>query len=91
MSKEIYKYLLPVEDLYSISIPVGAEILTVQSQNGGGCIWALVDPQSEKEKRHFETFGTGNPIPDATRKYIGTYQQNAGSLIWHVFELISLK
>ena len=87
MVQRIFKYQLPIEHLSSIEMPMGAQVLTVQSQNGGGCIWALVNPEAETVKRYFETYGTGHPVPEATRTYIGTYQQSGGSLIWHVFEL----
>lgn len=54
MNKTIYKYPLDVTDVQEIKLPVGAEILTVQAQNGTLCLWALVDPQGiEKETYNF--------------------------------------
>lgn len=46
--KKIYKYAIEITDDQDIVMPVGAKILTVQNQNGVPCIWAMVDPNSEK-------------------------------------------
>lgn len=80
----IWKFPLAVADSYQITIPKGAEILTVQRQHEQVCIWAIVDTNAEKERRVFEIHGTGNPMAVHTRKYIGTFQQ--GISVWHVFE-----
>lgn len=90
MFKRIWKYQLHTTDTQNLTMPVGAEILTVQTQNGP-CLWVLVDPDAEMEKRTIETFGTGHAIPDTPvgeRKYIGTYQLHNGALVFHVFELV---
>lgn len=86
MKKRIFKYELSVDGT-NISMPVGAEILTVQSQNRTLCLWALVDPEAAKEIRYFEVFGTGHPIgydAGVSREYIATVQD--GGFVWHVFE-----
>lgn len=87
--KTIYKYELLPDDKnpFEIKMPKGAEILTVQSQNGNAQIWAVVNTDSEMESRFFETFGTGHEMPDdrgVDRKYIGTFQ--LPPLVFHVFE-----
>ena len=86
--KRIYKYKLEVTDEQYIVMPAGAEILTVQTQFGQPCIWALVDidetPCDIEYK--FEIFGTGNPIDDDFEgKYIGTFQMAEGQLVYHLF------
>ena len=68
-------------------MPKGAEILTVQLQ-GVPCFWALVEPSAKNEKRTFIIHGTGHNISTENKKYIGTYQECEGSLVWHVFELV---
>ena len=73
-------------------MPKGAEILTVQTQNDTPCIWALVDPDSETETRHFEVYGTGHDIHcdmGIERKYINTFQIQYGLLVFHLFERIN--
>ena len=91
MEKIIWKYDCAVNDVVTIEMPVGAEILTVQSQHGNPRIWALVDPNNSTEKRYFEMFGTGHPINcdgGITKKYIGSFQLYDGDLIFHLFETI---
>lgn len=90
MKLTIWKFILETTDNQKIEMPKGSVILTVQNQHNSLCMWVLVDREAEKETRHFEVFGTGHPIKhDATmnRKYIGTYQLQGGSLVFHVFEL----
>ena len=89
MEKQIWKYEIVTTNTQSLTIPYGAEILTIQDQKGTLCMWVLVDPNEEKEKRVFEVFGTGQDIHydlGVSRKYIGTYQERAGHLIFHLFE-----
>ena len=88
MARVIWKFPISTTDIQSVDMPKGAEILTVQNQNDTPCIWALVDSENETVKRTFEIHGTGNPIDhDYNLKYIGTYQQLDGRLVWHLFEL----
>lgn len=92
MSKKNLKYQLQTFDIQRIEMPNGAEILCLQIQNKKPCIWVLADPEAELKKRTFEIFGTGHNVPEnAERKYIGTFQQFDGSLVFHCFELLKLK
>lgn len=89
MKKLIYKFELETTDNQTIKMPIGAEILTVQTQNEVPYLWALVDPTESGEKRYIEVFGTGHEVHydiGISRKYIGTYQLHGGSLVFHVFE-----
>jgi len=89
MNKTIWKFPLKVTDGQNISMPVGSEILTVQTQNEEPCLWALVDPKATTEIRFFEIFGTGHPVGydmGVSRKYISTFQLRGGALVFHVFE-----
>lgn len=91
MSKSIWKFPLETTDIQQIEMPVDAEILTIQTQAGQPCIWALVSPDAPKRKVAFEIFGTGHPVPEnGRRKYVGTYQLRGGSLVFHCFELLGL-
>ena len=84
--KQIWKY--KVENV--IEMPKGAEILSVQIQNGemfNACIWAKVNSENELEKRKFVIIGTGHSFDDTNMKYIGTYQD--GPFVWHLFENIN--
>jgi len=91
MSQKIYKYQLETEDVQTIEMPHGAEILTIETQNRKPCIWALVDTNAIITTRTFEIFGTGHTVPDnVNRKYVGTYQFQGGELVFHCFELIEI-
>ena len=87
MKKEIWKWLIEPNET-AVSIPVGAEILTIQEQHGEPRLWALVDPDAEKEERSFKVYGTGQLIKEKPGKYISTFQMHKGRLVFHVFELI---
>jgi len=85
--KTIWKFPINVVGHGFIAMPKGAEILTVQTQDDAPFIWAVVNPDAEKEDRYFEVYGTGHPIYQdmgVNRKYIGTFQQPP--LVWHLFE-----
>lgn len=87
--KSIFKYPLPATPKeFSFSLPVGAVILSVQTQNGAPTMWALVDDEATEETRRFIMFGTGWPIQLETERlrFIGTVQV-PGGLVWHYFEL----
>lgn len=82
----IWKFQLEVTDEQLIEMPVDAEILDVQTQNGIPCLWARVDPTAEKIKRSIITHGTGHVVPETTGIYLGSYQMEEGMLVCHVFE-----
>jgi len=87
MKKTIWKFPLALADLQNVMMPEGSEILTAQVQPGSGlCIWAIVNSESPLQRREIEVIGTGNPMPDAKRRYIATVQMVGGSLVWHIFE-----
>ena len=82
----IWKYPLEITDRQALSLPVGADILSVGNQNGTLMLWALVDPNNGVSARKIHIFGTGHQIgayPGKLR-FIGT--AFTGSLVWHVFE-----
>ena len=85
----IYKYPLKVEDYQVITMPKGAQILTVQAQRERPCIWALVDTDNDPEKRYFRIAKTGHPIrlKEKLLRYIGTFQLIGSDLVFHVFEI----
>lgn len=88
MDKGIFKYETYLTDRFELDMPVGAEILTVQVQNGRPFLWALVSPDSPKVQRSFRLIGTGHPVEDTISKesYIGTYQVGGGRYVFHLFE-----
>ena len=91
--KVIWKYEIQADEALNIQMPVGAEILAVQTQAGTPCIWVLVDPEEkETETRNFCTIGTGHHILEVegkTRVYRGTFQLQGGALVFHLFEWVN--
>ena len=86
----IYKYPIIIHDHISIEMPQGAKVLTVQMQRGIPCIWATVDPDNEPATKYFRLAGTGHPITERTSqllKYIGSFQMEEETLIFHLFEI----
>ena len=83
--KTIYKYPFRIDDSVSVTLPVGAQILSIQEQNGVPCIWAVVDPEAPFEKRRFYVRGTGHPMPDPPWHFLATVQ--FGPLVFHFFEV----
>lgn len=87
MKKAIWKFQIPIEDLFSLEMPKGAEILSAQNQYEGGVMWAICDEQAEKVQRTFRIYGTGHSINPDGHTYIGTFQVEYGRLVWHLFEI----
>ena len=84
--KTIHKY--PLSNLCeTISMPKGAEVLTVESKGGETFVWALVDECKPMEKRTFVTIGTGHDAGKYGDKltYIKTIFK--GVFVWHIFEV----
>lgn len=85
--RKIYKYPVEVADIQTILLPLGAQILSVQEQNGQPYIWAILDTETDSEPRRFRLYGTGHNIEtDNVLKYIGTFQLLCGRLVYHLFE-----
>jgi len=85
----IWKYELRVTDMQPVEMPKDAELLSVANQNGTLCMWVRVDADNDRETRHIEIIGTGNPIPQdmgVDRRFIGTAVINP--FVWHVFERV---
>ena len=86
---KVFKYPVPVQDRFSLNLPQGARILTVQEQHGEPQIWALVNPENVIETRNFCLAGTGHSIEENEENlnYIGTFQLYNGDFIEHLFEI----
>lgn len=82
---QIWKYDVPITGEFSLPLPLGAKVLTVQVQAGDPVLWALVDPDMHRKARRFSVVGTGNPAEHIrAARYVGTFQ--LGRFVWHVFE-----
>ncbi len=83
---QVWKYPLDLREYQTIEMPMGAELLTFQTQNDVATLWALVNETQNKTTRLFRIAGTGNPIDDKIKSYVGTVQMQNG-LVWHLFEI----
>jgi len=83
----IWKWTLTIDDKQILTIPKGAQFLTVQTQNGSPQIWALCDETAPKVMRSIAIYGTGHPIPKNPGQYIATFQLVNLGLVFHVFEI----
>lgn len=87
--RTVYKYVMhqPVE---VFEIPAGGVVLDVASQDGVPCLWVLVDPEEPDGvvRRTFIGYGTGHPIADDDKRYVGTaHDVDGAGLVFHVFEV----
>lgn len=86
----IWKEEIGIEDTVNLLLPLGAEILSCQVQHDTPCIWYKCDSVQSREPRTLRMFGTGHPIPEGLDlKFIDTIQVLGGTLIFHVFELVT--
>lgn len=91
MKKVILKFELSEKGNQRIELPLDYEILALQTQNGKPYLWILVDPNKPKETEMFEIYGTGHEIHydmGIDREYVGTWQEQGGLLVWHLFKLL---
>lgn len=93
MTRSIWKFpLFTKKDNITVGInadiimPVGAEVLCVQTQYNSPYLWVVVDTEAEKEMRSFTLLGTGEDFTKHPGRYLGTFQLDGGNYVIHVFE-----
>lgn len=88
----IFKYPLDVTDVsnqvLTLEMPAGANVLCVQVQCDGIWLWAEVDVGQATESRRFVVLWTGGEYEVGRKRYVGTVQTAGGDRVWHVFELL---
>lgn len=86
MADTVWKYeLAGVEN--HLSLPKGAQVLWVAEQHNRITMWVRVDPMAGEQLRTFYVVGTGTPVPDGAKKFLGTALVN-GNFVFHVFERV---
>lgn len=86
--KSVWKFSLGESTHPILTMPKGAEILSVQVQRDEPQLWALVDPNAPKVKRQFHVYGTGWDVEQDNLRFIDTVQMRGGTFIFHIFEEI---
>ena len=95
---KIYKYSLPVQGAYTLSLPEWRKLLRVEGQGELVCLWYLVDDRDDaaKEAVGFQVFFTGEEVDVdpalmrhgvATLEFLGTAISHEGHILSHVFEV----
>ena len=84
MNTHIFKYIIPILNHFSISIPIDAKILTLQLLELSPVIWIEVNPVYKRTLRYFQFIPTGGKIPQNSI-YIGTIQTE--ELVYHLYDL----
>jgi len=88
MPKRVFKYKLSKRATTKIELPVGAQPLHVNIQDGEVYLWALLDEKLLTSK--FITIlvlGTGHEINHPNHRYINTFLVNGGENAFHAFEV----
>lgn len=84
--KTIYKYPLQITDEQTVTGKIDY-MLTVKEQNGGLCLWAVVDDTLTERSISIRIVGTGHPFPDSNDCiHIETVVMPYGAFVWHIFE-----
>lgn len=86
MSTEVWKFILPVIDRPLVEMPVGAKVLIAAAQRLDLCVWAIVDPDENRETRAFCVRGTGHAMTGEEGAYVGSAMFDQGRMVFHVFE-----
>jgi len=81
----IYKYHIRMilNSTVSIRMPIGAEIISTQMQDGELFCWAVVEPDADTELRAFKIVPTGVDF-HGYEKHLTTIQHCG--LVYHIFE-----
>ena len=83
----VYKYILPVTDRSTLSMPHGARIIKAHMQRGSIALWAIIDTTVTHEPVRFHVYGTGHPMADTVGPYVGTVHDEQLGLVWHIFKV----
>ena len=82
--KTIWKFMLATTTEQVVPMPKGAKPLCVGVQETGPMLWAEVDTEAPFVDRLIEIIGTGRPMYDTDREYVGTV--HADPFVWHVYD-----
>jgi len=86
--KIIFKYQWNVRaEQFTLKIPKGAKILSIQTQQDIPTPWAEVEANNSMEIRKFADYNTGDELPDNPGEYIGTYCVKNDSIVGHIYEI----
>ncbi len=79
----IFKYLIPVLDQFSISIPIHAKIISIINHPQHITMYVEVNPEYHRTDRYFTLIPTGGKVPNGI--FISTITIN--DLVYHLYDL----
>ena len=83
--QRVYKYPLYLGDWVSVTMPEGAEPLSVQVQRGEPYLWARVTVANPPALHHFRIAGTGHDLGSNIGRHVGSFMLPGVNLVFHVF------
>ena len=90
----LWKYPIPIEDRFTLSLPEGAVIRHLAVQGSQTYLWVEVDPDRVPETRAFFWVGTGHSFPQTPTQeqvYLGTVHLDGLGLVFHLYEIVNPK
>lgn len=90
--RTVWKYPIRSDDTFTVSMPICANVIHVDTQNGEPFFWAVVDPDEPiVTDRKFRLCGTGHPIKNNEALiHVGTFLVRDDYLVFHLFEVVDL-
>lgn len=88
MAHRIWKHVMPMSGEFTLDLPQGTRLLTVQRQYNNPVMWVAADPTVPRASRRFFAAMTGQDLPDDVINYVGTAVLMDGSYVVHILELV---
>lgn len=85
-ARRMYRYVVPVDDMAHRHPLTGDPVAVAPSGDREVKFWAEDDPDRPSSWRHFQVFGTGQPLPAGAR-WAGTCPRTVLGLVWHLYEV----
>lgn len=98
----VYKYSIPArlivrdgslygscifDQLFTLALPQGAQLLEMGVQNDHFFVWALVDPSAKEILRSFAFLGTGHKVQRRSEDLVYISSWVSTGLVFHLFEV----
>lgn len=84
--QKVFKYILPLTPLNSVTLPSGFKVLSVQVQHGNICMWVQLDPSAKSVLTQIAILSDGEAFPRGyDRCYAGTVISPDGADVYHIF------
>lgn len=79
----------PAEEI-ELTMPKGAQVVSVISLRDAPGVWALVDPAAPLETRRFRTVAAERSITDLpdNLRFVGSFSRARGDVVFHFFEIV---